>query len=181
MSTIIIALAALALFHYIYEVMFAPYFRMRIRNRLFTHRDQLRMLKINDQIDARSFRQLQASINLALAIQHKFTFIDLYLHHKKWKEDKQYQKKLTKRAEYLASHINDTSKPVYEGLIQCLLAAMVVNSAGWVPYLLPVLYGLTLKHRFERWLERLIVTNLKPERITTTTHGIRGTELFNAS
>ena len=65
MTTTILVLLALAVFHFVYESILAPSLRLSLRFRLFALRDEARQLKIEcvDSLNDAHCVFLQASIN----------------------------------------------------------------------------------------------------------------------
>lgn len=76
MSTIIICLVLLAIFHFVYEGLIAPSVRHALRLKLLALRDELRKLKIESPgaLENQHFMNLQDSINMLIAF---FPHLDL--------------------------------------------------------------------------------------------------------
>jgi hypothetical protein len=72
MTTAIIVLLALAVFHFVHESILAPSFRLSLRFRLFVLRDEVRQLKIEcaESLNDEHFVFLQDSINGLISIRY---------------------------------------------------------------------------------------------------------------
>ena len=75
----IIALAFLALVHFVVETILLPTYRVGLRYRLFAARDALRMMKAtqSDSIDAEVFVCLQEAINAGVHLVRTIDFVTL--------------------------------------------------------------------------------------------------------
>jgi hypothetical protein len=73
MTTAIVILLALAVFHFAYEAILAPSLRLSLRFRLFVLRDEVRRLKIEclESLNDNHFVFLQGSINGLISMLHR--------------------------------------------------------------------------------------------------------------
>lgn len=72
MSYAILSLALLALFHFIYESILAPSFRMKLHFELGALQDQLRCLQREGSVRVEHARYLDDSLSSLLCMLHRF-------------------------------------------------------------------------------------------------------------
>jgi hypothetical protein len=107
-------------------------------------RDDLRDLKIEKgfQLQEEVFYELQSGINSWVI---RLSQIDLGLLHntnRLLEENESLRKLVTKRAELLEQCSIPKVQRIRDRLFDRLDMALVTNSAGWLPYLVPILFGL---------------------------------------
>jgi hypothetical protein len=144
MAIFFIALAALAVIHFIYEAILAPSLRFELRLKLFALRDEIRILKLQhpDSLSDEVFRDLQSSLNATIS---RLKLIDLRILKTAY-DSFEHDEKLRKRAEQRDELINACPIPEVRAIRQRQIwlvgYALLINSGGWVPYLVPVLISL---------------------------------------
>ena len=132
---------SLALFHFIYQSVISPTLRLYIRCKLFELRDELRRLKLNrgENVDDNLLGDIQESINLNL---ENLAFVDLSLIYETQKyleKDTNLAKKVETRKKLLEHSDNKELKEIYKKNVELLAVTMLINSGGWVIYVIPVL------------------------------------------
>lgn len=133
--------AGLAIFHFWWDGIIAPSVRLEMRYELFKMRDSLRRLKIDhgEQVNDELFDVLQHMLNNELAFLHRATFGNLYFAYKRYgdKEDlKLGFEKFTKLVE--ESHLDEVKAIAHRSSL-IVVCALIVNSGGWLVYVVPIL------------------------------------------
>jgi hypothetical protein len=146
-TILLLTLAALALTHFVYEGILAPSFRAAHRLKLFALRDRLRKLKWEqgNELSDEVFFDLQSSINFAVG---RLPEINLHLI-RNAKEAFERNEKLRKQVEsriamFEACPIEELHRIRLE-YFDALDNVVLINSGGWMPYLIPVVIGFVLK------------------------------------
>lgn len=143
LSLFFIILAALAFTHLWYESILAPSLRFRLRFKLFALRDELRELKIkrSDDLCDEVFSDLQSSMNGALM---RLNLIDLRLlktAREAFERDEKLRKRVERRIAMMEACPLEDVRIITIKYFRILDRALAINSGGWVPYLIPVVFG----------------------------------------
>jgi hypothetical protein len=154
---ILFVFAFLALTHFVYEGIIAPSLRAALRLKLFALRDRLRLLKMQqgEHLSDEVFLDLQSSINFAVA---RLKQIDLRLL-KHLNDVLESDEKLRKRVErriamFEACPIEELHQ-IRRGYFDALDNVVLMNSAGWFPYFVPVFIGFLLKDSIQAVVKKV--------------------------
>lgn len=114
--------------------------RLELRYEAFKMRDKLRRLKIEhgDQVSDELFSVLQRSLNNEIALLHRANISSFYYASKKLKYSENVQKEI-ERIEGLLSdcEVAEVHEIREKGVLN-IASAFVVNSGGWLIYILPI-------------------------------------------
>jgi len=138
MSTLILILGAIAVFHFAYESILAPAFRMMLRNELFVLRDRLRRMKIEQQVEDAEFACLHESINFLLP---RLNQISISLTHeiiRAINSDAELKKRIKERREVVEQSQNRDVLSIYAGVFRVFERTLVCNSGVWFIYVIPI-------------------------------------------
>jgi hypothetical protein len=144
---ILATLVVLTLIHFIYEGILAPSFRANLRLNLFTLRDRLRKLKMEKrhEISDEVFRDLQGSLNFAATRLNQVDLRLLKNARDAFERDKKLRERVERRiAIFEACPIAEVHE-IRREYFEVMDNALAVNTAGWVPYLIPIIVGLILR------------------------------------
>lgn len=144
MATLILIFLVLALFHFVLESTVLPSVRKEISFRLFAKRDELRMLKFDHEksIGEDVYMEVQHSINV---LQNIIPILDLGTVKRVTKNmdaDPNAAKAIDKRIELLNNCKVEEIRQIHQKVTNYAFTAVLVNSIGWIVYLLPVLIPL---------------------------------------
>ncbi|HEY6019994.1 MAG TPA: hypothetical protein VIY48_08865 [Candidatus Paceibacterota bacterium] len=158
MSYLLLSIMLLAVFHFVYESIVAPSWRLSIRFRLFALRDELRTLKMNhgEQLDNKHFNYLQDSIN---SIIHALPRIEVTtVAHIKLaiESDPELKARLVARQKILDDCVFPEMGEIRKRSIKLSLEVLAANSAGWVIYFIPFMYLASVYKSLERRVRALI-------------------------
>ena len=135
---IFLILAVAAMFHFIYQGILLPSYRLEMRIRLFALRDNLRRLKMeNSNVDEEAFSCVQNAINCWV----NRTGFDLYLFlkvHHAIEKDKQLAERIAKRAAAIENCSSPELKEIAKGVNQTLEKLIMLNSGPVFVYLFPL-------------------------------------------
>lgn len=138
MTTVFFIFVGLAIFHFFWEGIIAPSVRMEIRYKLFKMRDSIRMLKMQygEEFDDELFYSLQRMLNHQIALLHHATIMDFYRIYKNTDPHK-----LEINVERQEKLIQDCPisevQEIWKKTIATALLALIVNSGGWLVYIIP--------------------------------------------
>lgn len=159
MATLIIAIAFLALFHFLYDGIILPSIRQHLRNRLFALRDKLRLEYINgiDKQDIEAFNLTHEAINnfvnrLPMLTISVYAEIEVAI-----KNDHKLKEKVNKRRAILENCKSPKIKEVNESINKILFDAFIANSGGWMIYLIPMAVLLTIWRKLATNCKELVV------------------------
>jgi len=146
MATIFIILFVLALFHFIYESILLPSFRLESRYKLFQLRDELRGLKNDEEngIEDDVFFLLEDTVNITINRLPYFNLSTGIEANREYKENKEFQKRVEKRKKTLESCENKRVFQVNKKLLDISALAFILNSGGWMYILIPIFLVLVL-------------------------------------
>jgi hypothetical protein len=131
----------LTLFHFFYESILAPSLRLQLRFRLFRLRDELRGLKIErDELSDRHFRYLQDSINTLIRNLSRFDVVTLIRLEAKLRRNPRIRERSEARCAALDECDLADVRVIRRKCNEMGVAALAVNSGGWVIYILPLVF-----------------------------------------
>lgn len=162
MVTIVLALAALAAFHWIYESILAPSFRLNLRFRLFALRDELRSLKMDLDTDLKDkhFDYLQDSINALISMLSRFDLGTLHAITKELERNPELMSKIEARTKILDDCNIPHARDVRRKSVQIASQALLVNSGGFMPYTLPIVLAVAgvaaIRSQYKRQIKNLL-------------------------
>lgn len=158
MAALLFILIILAVFHFLYESIFLPNHRLKLRYDLFTLRDELRDLKINLQggINDKLFGIVDSSISNTIKYLPQIN-ISLILKVEKIIETNEMVKKhVERRMEFVNTcDIPEVTK-ILARTSNIGLKALLLNTGGWFIYLIPIVI-LILAFK---WLKDIIVQTI---------------------
>jgi|GEM_PF-1879402 len=141
MTTLIIVLAILSLYHFVYEGIIAPSERANLRYDFFALRDRLRMTKIEygKRLDDSIFNDMELSINKAIKILPIF---NLYFIYKGYLAQKTHLHLLTEIAK--KNHAIKTCEvkevqEIHNQANKLIAKAFLINTGGWMLYALLII------------------------------------------
>jgi len=141
MKILLFALAAIALWHFIYEGVIAPSIRMHLRNRLFALRDELRAAHAAGGIsreDEQAFWFVHNGINSFLNRLSALTVSNI----KRIQRAHDADPKLRAAFEDHLGKVLNAKAPVITSVFgrtnEVIQIGMIVNAGGWFIYLVPI-------------------------------------------
>ncbi|UJB17600.1 MULTISPECIES: hypothetical protein [Lysobacter] len=137
MDILILVLAGLAFFHFVYEGIWAPSARMELRNEMFGLRDELRKMRIarDKPCSKEAFDIAHDGVNQYLNRLHWVT-ISFERRYSRALKDREFRNVVKKRAAILHDADNEQLKSVAHRANGIIEKAFFTNSGGWLPYLL---------------------------------------------
>ena len=145
MEYVLFSIFILAFYHFIYESILLPSFRLNIRFRLFKLRDELRNLKIEDHdIDEFMYDHLEVSINDKIRLLHIINIQLLHTFSKDLKNNKSLAKKVSELTKRLEECQSEKMQRIRYKIMKYTTLALAVNSGGWFIYMIPIILGILL-------------------------------------
>lgn len=134
MTITIIVLLALAVFHFVYESILAPSFRLSLRFRLFVLRDEVRQLKIEcaQSLNGEHLVLLQDSINGLISMLHRFDMASLLGVEFESRKDPEFLKQAEERSRMLDDCKIPRVREIRKQALKIVTEALCVNSGAWV-------------------------------------------------
>lgn len=158
MSYLLLAMMFLVVFHFVYESIIAPSWRLSIRFKLFALRDELRVLKIEhgDQLDNKHFHYLQDSINSIIHVLPRIEVTTVSHIKRAIESDPELKVRLAARQMILDDCVFPEMSIIRKKSIGLSLEALAANSAGWWVYFIPLMYLGSVYKSIERRIRALI-------------------------
>lgn len=165
MKYLILLVLFVATFHFVYEAIVAPSLRLKLRNKLFSLRDELRSLKIAgiSKEDEQAFWLVHEGIN---AYINRLPNLTVYGRHKAmaaYREDAELRARVEKRLEVLNNCRNQTITNVLERVALVVEEAFLVNMGGTFVYIVPAALVAVTLGSLKRLAKSLVLT---PEKDT---------------
>jgi hypothetical protein len=139
MTTAIITLLALAVFHFVYESIVAPSLRLSLRLRLFDLRDEVEQLKTecvdSECVDSKKgshCEYLQDSIDGLISRLHRVDVASLLGVEFECRKDPDFLAQAQKRARILDDCPAPRVREIRKQTLKIAAAALIVNSGAWV-------------------------------------------------
>jgi hypothetical protein len=148
----------LAIFHCVWEGIIAPEIRMEFRWELFEMRDRLRKLKMDngDQISDSLFEDLQHIINNQIALLHRATIGDFVRAYKTVNTKKNAKEVLERFEQSINSCTVADVRNIWNKSVAVTVGAFIINSGGWLVYVVPVLIALICYGTIKRFAKLLV-------------------------
>jgi len=129
----------LVIWHFVYQAILLPSFRLKLRFEFFSLRDKLRLLKIRYKSDINDnlYHYLHDQINSNLHNLHYLDFGLLYEAYIKLKNDSRFNKVVEDRMNLFKNCQVDEIKDIHSEIADLFLKALVTNSGGWTIYIIP--------------------------------------------
>lgn len=139
MQFLFLILVALAIYHFLLESTILPSTRLCIRFELFALRDQLRTLKIEqaETISDEVFENLQGAINTSIRLLPQLLICTIVTASATIQSDESLQKRIEKRKQVFESCAVEQVQVIRNRVVFLTVVALLVNSTGWVIYLIP--------------------------------------------
>jgi hypothetical protein len=159
MANAIIIIGFLAMFHYIYEAILAPTFRLKIRHELFELRDSLHKIKLEklSQDDIEVVMIIEKSINHILDRMTHVNLINIVRLRSEYANNNEFKKIIDSFNQKLKASHNAGIKKIDQHLTLLTAKALVANIGALLFYLLP-LFALarlvsSVYKRMKKWVE----------------------------
>ena len=158
MSYFLLFMMALVVFHFVYESIIAPSWRLSIRFKLFALRDELRILKIEhgDRLDDKHFHYLQDSINSIIQALPRLEVTTIAHVKRAIESDEELKKRLIARQKILDDCAFPEMSAIRKKSIALSIESLGANSAGWWIYLIPLMAVGGVYKSIERRIRALI-------------------------
>jgi len=139
MGYFLIAILVVAFYHFVYESILAPSWRLKLRFELFVLRDRVRTLKIENPggFQDRHYHYLQDSINTLLSLLARFDWATLSLLEAEMKRDPEFQRQSDERSQVLDDCELEEAKLIRRASLRIATVAFALNSGGWFIYVVP--------------------------------------------
>lgn len=158
MSYVIIGFAVLAFFHFVYESILAPSWRLSIRYKLFALRDELRMLKIEhgELLDDKHFHYLQDSINATIFVLPKIEVVTVAHIKEEIEKDAHLKQRLANRQKILDDCAIKEVIEIRKKTVHLAIESLAANCGGWMIYIIPFMGLVSVYKSVERRTKALI-------------------------
>ncbi len=140
MEIFIIIVFSIAIWHFIYESLIAPNLRLKIRHDLFVERDKLYAIKISDdinEVDKKAIEIIDQNIKFMKVRMSEITLNSLIQFKKLYESDEKLRSKIDNIELKINSSKNTNIKKIDKKLSRIATNAFLINSGGWLMYLLP--------------------------------------------
>lgn len=141
MVTIFYYAILLAILHFIYESIVLPTLRLKLRFKLFELRDSLYRMAIEDKINSndKNFEHIEKSIDNTIRHLPYMTFSTVYEAGVFYKNNPEIKKEVEKKIDAIENIKNEALKNIHHKCIQYSINSLLLNSASWIIYVLPIL------------------------------------------
>lgn len=160
-----------AIFHFTWEALLAPSFRLGLRYELFRLRDRLRKLHYTQPNDCNEevFRYLQGIINNGIRLLPRTDFSLLSSAERAIANDEGLRKRIEKRRELLDACRNNDIEAIERQIRFIAQRAFAVNTGGWAIYVVPIFAAFACLGAVNRFIrEVLLVPEQELDKIVPT-------------
>jgi hypothetical protein len=160
MITLFFVVACLASIHFILEGILLPSFRWERRLTLFHLRDRLREAKIQNPtcLEDDTFSYLECGLNMAINLLSEVDFVTVIRAHEAFKRDPDLARRVQRRrAQVLACPVREV-REISGELYRIMRSAMLINSAGLMLYVVPLIAVVACLQRLVDALQGLLNT-----------------------
>lgn len=157
MTVLFYVFVVLAIYHFVWEGIIAPSVRLEIRYELFELRDRLRRIKIEqgNSLNDELFTRLQRSINKEIALLQNADIRSLYYAYTKLYDKKDVLDEIETFDRLVEECSIEEVRNIRHKSIGALAHAFVINSGGWLIYIIPVFLIIQGYEKIKALLKRL--------------------------
>jgi len=140
MAIVILAMAALAAFHFVYTGILLPSIRFSLRLRLYALRDQLRRIQVEDKeaFPAEVFEVLQTGINNSVNLLPRINAFLIHDVAERIKSNAKLKGELASRRAIIEESKDPRVKKIDREIDDVLTKALHYNMLPWSVYLIPL-------------------------------------------
>ncbi len=135
----ILVFAFLVTWHFVYESIVVPSYRLQLRFELFALRDELRFLKIvhGEEFDDEAFNVLHTAMNSLISRLHAINIRTLYLASQAL-EQQEWKERVAKSRHAIGECKIDRVKEIDSECFSAFRRVFIANSGGWAAYVVPI-------------------------------------------
>jgi hypothetical protein len=143
MATLIFIGILLAAYHLLMEMAIIPYYRLKLKYKLLSLKDNLILLKIRnkEQISNELFEELRTFILSSIPLLQEFSLVRLFQTVREMpdKKDDPSEKEAERKYNLFTNHAMPEIRNLYNDSMKAVSKAFLLNSMAWWIYLLPIL------------------------------------------
>ena len=179
MNTILAITLLICLWHFIYEGIVAPSIRIKLRNRLFAIRDELRSMVIDgvSQDDQEPLHFVHDGVNNFIDRLPNLTLANTRRMELDYRSNPDLEKTVRAHFELIKSSKNEKIKSAFESTNDIIGIAIIANAGAWFVYLIPLAcLAFTMRQMTKfvgqlvmtpsKEVDRFIPTNTSPEKLS---------------
>jgi hypothetical protein len=146
MATLIFILILLSIFHYLYDSILLPTYRLELRYELFKYRDELIELKSNqtDLINDQVFALVYNSINFSMNRLSNLTLSNMYHYKRELDKNPELKQKNDNLVQMIFDCKSEELNMLYRKISLVSLKAFALNMGSWFIYFIPVVLVLLI-------------------------------------
>lgn len=162
MEYLIILVAGLAVYHFVWESILAPHLRFHIRLRLFAIRDELRAVKHEhrDELGDDTFSALHDAINssikfcpaVSLSVQRDFEAL--------LERNPELKEVINERVGCIESSTIDKVGSLWHQVKRLSFESLLINTGGWFVYIVPIALAYAATERISKMATNAITLPL---------------------
>lgn len=156
MSTLILLLMGVSAFHFVYHGMIAPTLRTRMRYQLFTHRDDLRLLRCKGELSVDAFMQIEQVINNSINLLPVIGVASLFHFIHRESTDAELRARIDRSSERYAAIPYAAAKEYQRLCGRVCFNAMIVNGGTWIPLILPFIVLFVCSDKIRKKTKELV-------------------------
>lgn len=161
----ILLFVLLALWHFVYESILAPSWRMRLRNQLFACRDELRCIRIeDDELPQEVFLCLQQMLNNAILYLHAIRPSTLHELKSEIESNAGLRRLVANRRKIIADCGIQEIQQIDRKVTMIISEAFVANAGGWLVYMVPIALCVAFKEWVTQSIEKILAVPEKQSR-----------------
>lgn len=167
-SVLFLVFIGLVVFHFWWDAIIAPSARLELRYELFKLRDELRRLKMDHplEVDDELFDVMQHMLNKEIRFLHQATIGALCLAYYKHKNDPSMEENFQRFEKLIHGSQLEAIKDIDNNSSDVTILALVLNSGGWLIYIVPALL-LAVSFRTVQLVTRKLLVGLSEKEVRT--------------
>lgn len=158
MSILILIFVLLAVFNLVWYYVVAPSLRLKLRYGLFRQRDAIRSMKIKmgEGLSQDVFLMMEQSVNAAIRLLPNIELSLVHSFERQVASDGDLRRRIEARRRLLDACQVSGVKHIIRNLNRIVQAALAINSAGWLPLLIPVAVALVCAEKISSAIDLLV-------------------------
>jgi hypothetical protein len=144
MEIALFVFAALVLWHFVYEGIVAPTFRMEKRYQLFELRDELRMAHIRggDRFPKKHFEYMQDSLNGLIHHADRIDITAMIACQVQMGADKSFHERVLARVKWMNECPSEQVRNIRQRTVEVVDQLVAINNGAWAAFIVPVVLAI---------------------------------------
>jgi hypothetical protein len=152
-------LMGLATWHFLWDGIISPTWRLKLRYEVFEVRDRLRHIHATEGLPDELFERLHGATNAAIRLISSLTPSLILSADALMRNDPELQEEIHRREELVSRQADERLIQITADTNRVLVTAALVNAGGWLVWVVPIAVCFVILKRGTNLVRRLVMLN----------------------